>query len=105
MCFKVTFTHCPHCGHRACQQRQSDACWQPKHIAYAHTSIVSHMFFLVGLFFLFYIIIMGICCLYRNWLAESHSQHSMYFAVIPAPPVNLTYVFSYGHNRDESHLF
>lgn len=40
MCFKVTFTHCPYQRHLACQQKQSDVRWQPKHTAYAHTSIV-----------------------------------------------------------------
>lgn len=39
MCFKVTFTHCPYQRHLACQQKQSDVRWQPKHTAYAHTII------------------------------------------------------------------
>lgn len=94
----MTFTHCPHHGHLACQKKPSDVCWKPKTIAQAHTSIVSCVWFFGGfVVVLFYIISIGICWLYKNWLAESHLHHSIDLAVIsipspPPPPPNLTHM-------------
>lgn len=41
---------------------------------------------------LFYIISIGICWLYRNWLAESHLHHSIDVAVILVPSLSLTHM-------------
>lgn len=89
MRFKVTFTHCPHHGGLACQQKRLMRGGSQLTLPCAHTNIVSHVWLFGGFVVVFFYII-RICSLYRNALAERHSHHSMCFVVILVPTINLT---------------